>query len=89
VGVRHAALTAIDPQPRLARLANNVADALDPSAAPVAPQAMSDDVANARDHATTAIRMAMQPWIDAPIEQSPRPVVSSPIDRGMAMEDSD
>jgi ribonucleoside-diphosphate reductase alpha chain len=30
VGLRHAALTAIDSQPRLALLANNVADALDP-----------------------------------------------------------
>jgi ribonucleoside-diphosphate reductase alpha chain len=30
LGLRHAALTAIDSQPRLALLANNVADALDP-----------------------------------------------------------
>jgi ribonucleoside-diphosphate reductase alpha chain len=30
IGLRHAALTAIDSQPRLALLANNVADALDP-----------------------------------------------------------
>jgi ribonucleoside-diphosphate reductase alpha chain len=29
-GLRHAALTAIDPQPRLALLANGIADALDP-----------------------------------------------------------
>jgi ribonucleoside-diphosphate reductase alpha chain len=86
IGVRHGMLTAIDPHPRLALLANNVADALDPPAAPVAPQAISDDVANARDHASRAIRSAMQPWIDAPIEQSPRPVVSSRIDRGTAIE---
>jgi hypothetical protein len=82
-------LTAIDPHPRLARLANNVADALDPSSAPVVPQATSDDVANARDHVSRAIRTAMQPWIDAPIEPLRRPVVSSRIDRGMAIDGRD
>jgi len=89
IGVRHGMLTAIDPHPRLARLANNVADALDPSSAPVVPQATSDDVANARDHASRAIRTAMQPWIDAPIEPLRQPVVSSRIGRGMAIDGRD
>jgi hypothetical protein len=85
-GVRHGMLTAIDPHPRLARLANNVADALDPSSTFFGPQTVSDEVADTHVHAGRAIRMAMQPWIDAPIEQLRRPVVSSRINRGMPIE---
>lgn len=85
-GVRHGMLTAIDPHPRLARLANNVADALDPSSTSFGPQTVSDEVADTQFHAGRAIRMAMQPWIDAPIEQLRRPVVSSRINRGMPIE---
>jgi ribonucleoside-diphosphate reductase alpha chain len=77
VGVRHAALTAIDPQPRLALLANSVADSLDPLPTAIALQAMSGDVANGLDRAGSAIRAAVQPWIDAPIERRLGPIASS------------
>ena len=77
VGVRHALLTAIDPHPRLARLANCVADALDPLPGSFALEATSADVPNGYIHASRGIRAAMQPWIDAPIELSRRPVAPS------------
>lgn len=63
-GVRHAELTAIDPHPRLALLANNVADALE-----LAPGL--DTWTPALRAAQRELRTAMQPWIDAPIRCCP------------------
>lgn len=59
-GVRHHALTALDPHPRLALLANHVADALD-----LAPalDGWTPDLRTAQRE----LAVAMQPWIDAPI----------------------
>jgi len=57
-GSRYARLTAIAPQPRLARLANAASDALDPAG----------DTAQASLLAQLQLRTAMQPWIDAPID---------------------
>ena len=52
--------TAIEPQPRLASLANATSDALEPVAgAPASPEA--------RRH----MRLAVQPWIDEPIDSPP------------------
>lgn len=75
-GVRHNRLTAITLQPRLALLSNNASDALDPapphrsqgdraSNNPDAPSAID---AEAMVTAQLAIRAAIQPWIDAPID---------------------
>jgi ribonucleoside-diphosphate reductase alpha chain len=65
-GVRYGALTAIDPHPRLARFANDVADSVDPMASslPGATTSM----------AQLAIRVAIRRWIDRPIE---RPLVEA------------
>lgn len=74
-GMRHGRLTALERQPRLAMLANNICDALDPPAfypAPFsarAPNALVN-VAQQADDALLAqieLRGAVQPWIDAPI----------------------
>ena len=63
-GVRHARLTALDRHPLLARLANGISDALDPT--PVALQAtrLADPTLVTAEQTISA---AMQPWIDAPI----------------------
>jgi len=80
IGVRHSRLTAIETQPQLALLANGASDALEPRAlasassghAPL--QTMSREAeANARRQ----LHAAIQPWIDAPIDDafsSPRPL---------------
>ena len=78
-GVRHARLSAIERQPRLALLANNASDALDP--APPRHRPRADGTANSQatphtprvttvDHLTPqlALRAAIRPWIDAPID---------------------
>ena len=73
-GVRYALLTAIEPHPRLAVLANNASDALDPmpeagGSSPGRP--LPRDGAAPAPHALAAqvrLRGAMQPWIDAPID---------------------
>jgi ribonucleoside-diphosphate reductase alpha chain len=82
-GLRFRALTAITAQPRLARFANRVADALDPADA--AADANGDGATRLDGHAagarrigngaaTTTIpaqlrmRAAVQPWIDVPID---------------------
>ncbi len=57
-GVRHSRLTTIDPQVRLSLLANHASDALDPR-----PETATGTTVAAQ----TAIRAAIQPWIDAPI----------------------
>lgn len=78
VGVRHTRLTAIGLQPHLALLANNASDALDPrpswagngQAHPAARarEESSPSGASAMVTAQLAIRAAIQPWIDSPIE---------------------
>ncbi|MHB8911556.1 MAG: hypothetical protein ACYC42_02645 [Lysobacter sp.] len=77
-GVRHARLTAIGLQPHVALLANNASDALDPS--PPRPRPARDEplpytadaspaiADDAMVSAQLAIRAAIQPWIDAPID---------------------
>ena len=78
-GVRHVRLSAIERQPRLALLANNASDALDP--APPRHRARGEGTASsaATGHgaraptvdgiaAQLALRAAIQPWIDAPID---------------------
>lgn len=73
-GVRHSVLTAIDPHPRLARLANDVTDALDPSPEPTrAGHETAALGAGAFRTAQLELRAAMEPWIDAPIDY-PLPV---------------
>lgn len=99
-GVRYAALTAITAQPRLALLANNVADGLDPlpderpprTGAAVARAVVSGSYAltlrralaapataafatraELPPGAVTAMRAAVRPWIDAPIDDTPSP----------------
>jgi len=79
-GIRHSRLTAIEAQPRLSLLANNVCDALDPSIRPqsnenertlVGGEANQLKAASAPARtllAQAGIRAAMQPWIDAPID---------------------
>jgi ribonucleoside-diphosphate reductase alpha chain len=77
-GVRHGRLTAIDSQPRLALLANNVSDALDPmTRVPEPASSRLPFLAMGRQERTTVapsliaqigLRGAMQPWIDAPID---------------------
>jgi ribonucleoside-diphosphate reductase alpha chain len=86
-GLRHRTLTAIAPQHRLALLANNVADALDPISATrtrspgyalalanrcATEEAVRSTAARIHQAATKesqlAMRSAVQPWIDAPID---------------------
>lgn len=80
-GVRHTRLTAIGLQPHLALLANNASDALDPpvprpcrdlagpgSTTTTTTADASPPSATAMVTAQLAIRAAIQPWIDAPIE---------------------
>lgn len=77
-GVRHTRLTAIGLQPHLATLANNASDALDPRAARdidghdaprrTTSRAPPANPVGAMVAAQLAIRAAIQPWIDAPIE---------------------
>lgn len=78
-GVRHARLSAIERQPRLALLANNASDALDPSPPRHRPRARGTASSAALPHsaraptvdhiaAQLALRAAIQPWIDAPID---------------------
>lgn len=71
-GQRHLGLTAIEPHPRLALLANATSDALDPRPAGASermplvattPREGAGATAAARD----AIRAAIAPWIDAPL----------------------
>ena len=61
-GVRHLIRTAIRNHPRLAMLADNTTDAIDPR-----PSA-EGDAGGANGAARSEIRNAMQPWIDLPIE---------------------
>ena len=76
-GMRHTRLTAIEAQPRLALLANNASDALDPQLlelpAPLASHRRGARVAVPM-RAQLELRAAIQPWIDAPIDY---PVVSA------------
>ena len=78
-GVRHARLSVIERQPRLALLANNASDALDPAPPrhrPGSVRTTSSDVPPHSARAPTAdylaaqlaLRSAVQPWIDAPID---------------------
>jgi ribonucleoside-diphosphate reductase alpha chain len=76
-GVRHKQLTAISLQPRLALLSNNASDALDPAPPGTSqehgegafqPRERTGDVAERMVCAQLAIRAAIQPWIDAPID---------------------
>lgn len=77
-GVRYEQLTAIDSQPRLALLANNVADALDPrlrsdssSQADSRPDMTAAADGGAMSSAPIAqlrLRATVQQWIDAPID---------------------
>jgi len=70
-GVRHEIRTAIAPSPRLALLANNVSDALDP-------RPHKSIVGQRKERgpssgfpspaAQQSVRLAMQPWIDQPID---------------------
>lgn len=68
-GARHTHLTALDPRPRLALLANATSDALDPMQRPTA-AAASEHPSLALPSLDSQLRMraAMQPWIDAPID---------------------
>lgn len=87
-GVRHARLTAIERQPRLALLANNASDALDPSlprqrrasAMGTTRRAAAGMTMTVEDMmaAQLAIRAAIQPWIDAPIDY-PLATVCEPV----------
>jgi ribonucleoside-diphosphate reductase alpha chain len=76
-GLRHARLTAIEPQPALALLANNASDALDPRMPSLAGagrragddrSATGDCVQQAPLRAQIELRAAVQPWIDAAID---------------------
>lgn len=77
-GVRHRRVTEITSQPRLALLANEVADALDPIESGGGDKAHVEHPArngrNGRTSSTVplsaqiALRGAVQPWIDAPID---------------------
>ena len=64
-GVRHVRLTAIERHPLLARLANDASDALD--ALPVSTRTAREDMAELSE-VTNAIREAIQPWIDEPMD---------------------
>lgn len=97
-GVRHAQLTAITSQPRLALLANDVADAVDPlreknhahviaashgqrttvrssgfamnilRAGGIEPEGLPDTLPGLSWKAQIAMRTALQPWMDEPID---------------------
>jgi len=73
-GLRHSVCTAVSPQPQLARLADNVADALDPLSGLAEPSLDSRGAvgSNSPDgpllDAQRQLRAAMQPWIDMPID---------------------
>jgi ribonucleoside-diphosphate reductase alpha chain len=97
-GVRHAQLTAITSQPRLALLANDVADAVDPlreknhthaiaashgqrttvrssefalnilHAGGIEPEGLPDTLPGLSWKAQIAMRAALQPWMDEPID---------------------
>lgn len=77
-GVRHTRLTTIEPQPRLALLSNNASDAIDPQplgnrraigeASKTSAQVQPPITAEAMMTAQLAIRAAIQPWIDVPID---------------------
>jgi hypothetical protein len=62
-GARLARLTAVVPQPRLACLANCATDALDPL-----PASAAADASGAGLLAQMRLRLAMQAWIDDPID---------------------
>lgn len=71
-GVRHARLTAIEPHPLLARLANNASDGLDPMGTPGGSQehgaySMRTSGAGNSHEAQSAMQRAVQPWIDIEI----------------------
>lgn len=76
-GIRHTRLTAIALQPHLALLCNNASDAVDP-APPCRPQGSGGASHSSNEWmagdgqavitAQLAIRAAIQPWIDAPID---------------------
>lgn len=76
-GLRHAQLTAIEPQPTLALLANNASDAVDPrvkvrtgseTQRSSADGASAGSAAEVPLRAQIELRAAMQPWIDAAID---------------------
>lgn len=69
-GLRHASLTSIGPQPRLAKFANDTSDAVLPLTTGAARSANRGSRPGAPVVAVPAqleIRGAMQPWIDEPI----------------------
>ena len=75
-GMRRTRLTVIEAQPRLALLANNASDALDPRL-PERPAQTASRGCKLLDVPVLAqleLRAAMQPWIDAPIDY---PVLSA------------
>lgn len=63
-GVRHLAMTAIESHPKLARLADNTTDAIEPRMQPGAAEEIDGRNRKAREE----IRAAMQSWIDSPID---------------------
>jgi ribonucleoside-diphosphate reductase alpha chain len=65
-GLSHERLTAIDPHPVLARLANGVADGIDPL-----PAARGGPLSAASRADRREMRAALQPWIDVPIPAPP------------------
>ncbi len=77
-GMRHPQLTAIMPHPQLALLANNATDGLDPAVRANAHErpaatdwqdaALAGDSALFAQTAQLALRAAIQPWIDRPID---------------------
>lgn len=81
-GVRHRQLTAIEPQPRLALLANGTSDALDPCSGSAQARSQSagagsapaiDGIAAAR----ACIQSSIQPWIDVPLPPPGTPAVAT------------
>lgn len=66
-GLRHAGLTAITSQPRLARFANDVVDAIHPSAAGGYGGVPAKAPVRVSVPSQIELRGAMQPWIDEPI----------------------
>ena len=82
IGMYHESLTAIHSHPFLARLANGVADAIDP----LAPDACDAGSADCGQTYTTELEMRaeIQRWIDEPISYALRipasEVASSPVD---------
>lgn len=65
-GLRHFRMTAIEPHPALAHLANELADGLEPL--PAQAKAGKDEDGTCIRAAQMQLVEAMQPWIDAPIE---------------------